>query len=125
MLGMVRGTKAIFWLASTPQTGLAREQHAKADEGDDEATGQAQAGNGDPEQIQDGGSDEEADAQGGEQIEGGHVDLAANVLAGHALLNPSSRVAVVGGLTMGSRASKARKTTWKNIVDLGQMDGLG
>jgi len=32
---------------------------------------------------------------------------------------------VVGGLTMGSRASKARKTTWKNIVDLGQMDGLG
>ncbi len=27
------------------------EQHAKADEGDDEATGQAQAGNGDPEQI--------------------------------------------------------------------------
>ncbi len=41
------------------------------------------------------------------------------------LLSPSSRVAVVGGLTMGSRASKARKTTWKNIVDLGQMDGLG
>jgi hypothetical protein len=35
------------------------------------------------------------------------------------LLNPSSRVAVVGGLTMGSSASKAMNTTWKNILHLG------
>ena len=124
MLGMVRATKAIFWLASAPQTGLARGTHAKADEGDDGATGQAQAGM-EIRTDQDGGSDEEADAQGGEQIEGGHVDLAANVLTWDMpLLNPSSRVAVVG-VDHGQQGQQGEKDDLEEHLGPGQMDGLG
>ncbi|MNO77014.1 hypothetical protein D3C76_681090 [compost metagenome] len=79
------------------------EQHAKTDEGDDEATGQPQAGNGDPEQIQDGGADEEADAEGGEQIDGGQVDLAAYVLTGHALAQSQQQGRRGGGIDHGQQ----------------------
>ena len=61
------------------------EQHAKADKADDEATDQAQARNGDPEQIQDRGSDKEGDAEGAEEIDGGQIDLTAHVFARHPL----------------------------------------
>ena len=48
-----------------------REQHAKTDDADDEAPGQPQPRDGDAEQIEDRRADEEADAQGAEQVEGG------------------------------------------------------
>ncbi len=67
------------------------EQHAKTDKADDEAARQAQPRNGDPEQIQDGGADEEGDAEGAEEIDGSQIDLAAHMLARHPLAQPQQQ----------------------------------
>ena len=102
---------------------MAGKEHTKADKADDEATTQAQTGDGDPEQIQDRGADEEADAEQNKQVDGRHIDLAADPLAGHPLAQPQQQGGGSRWIDHGQQPEEGEKQHLQEHGDLGVKGG--